>query len=230
MRYKHGFLAFPFLFLLTACHDPTADFERILTDYDFSRAVPPSTLYGPGSFVYRSKYTPSDTALRSVRLGYLCRPEYSIDRYDRKPLESASDSFALSSKLSGTFDVGVPALSKILDLNLKTNAAKSASITISDVKVFAYARDDLEIVRGLLGPVCQRIVARNIKAGNAYQIEQVLQATVNVKIAIDAGASANAKANIVKSLASFGATAAYGDAVEMKGTALFYGAKLYRLE
>ncbi len=213
-----------------ACNENSSSLDDVLKSYGFSKLVPPSQLYGPGGLVYRANYDPDDARMSAVRLGYLCRPEFSVERYTSKPMESLSESSQLSSKLEGTFDLGVPVLNQLLGLNISASAARSASVTVSNVKLYAYARDDLKAIRGLIGSDCKSILRANIKTNNAYQVEQVIQASVSIKIITAEQINASARSTLVRELGALGAVGEAGDVLQTRGEALFYGVRLYPVD
>ena len=147
----------------------------------FSVIDAPSTLYAPGSLVYRSNYDPNDTKPTKLTLGFLCNPEYSIALYKKTPLASPTFKQVTVTNFGGGIFAGIPAVNKLVSLNAKLKAASSIIAVISDVNIYAFGLDDLAAIRGLLGSTCRNLVNKNVPS-NAFQVTQVLQATVNVKV------------------------------------------------
>jgi hypothetical protein len=202
-----------------------ADLQKIINNYGFSRNIPASTLYGPGAFVARERYDPKESLPpKSAQLTSLCIPRYSIDLYPEKPQESPLESFALNSAIGGSFTLGAPVLKSLFKLNATAKAARTVTASISDSKVFAFSDEDFLRIRKLLGPECRSIINENAGKKNAYQVRRVLQATLKLKVDLDAKISANAKAIVVKELASAGFELdPLSSTVEVTGKALYYG-------
>lgn len=202
-----------------------ADLQRIINDYGFSRNIPASTLYSPGALVAREQYDPTEKLPpKAVRLTDLCIRRYSLDRYDVKPSESPLESLALASQIGGSFTLGAPALKGLFKLNLTAKAARTVTATISETKVYAFSAEDRLAIRKLLGPDCRTIVNENVAKKNAYQVVRVLQATLDLKVDLNAKVDASAKAKVVKELLDVGFTVEpASETISVKGKALYYG-------
>jgi len=211
--------------LLSACQVTEDQLETYIRGKGFSILVPPSTLYRPGTLVYRENYDPKDMKPTRLSLGYLCNPEHSIDLYKSKARESETLAQVTVTKFGGSISASVPALQKVVDLDGKVKAASSISANIYDAKIYAFAKDDLDSIRDLLGPRCRKIVNGNVPK-NAYQVLQVLQASIDINVVIDGGADAKAKAQFVGQLASLGFDVSAGQTASLKGKALFFGVQL----
>jgi hypothetical protein len=215
---------------LSACQDEGREMERIIAAYGFQRNVPPSTLYGPGTLVYRQNYDPRVQNPGSVQIDYLCTTRYSVDLYEHKPRISDTESRDVANKIGGSFNLGLPALRTIFNLTATAKAARSVTATISDAKIYTYAPDELSEIRSLLRPVCRDIVNRNIASSNAYQVLKVLEATVDLRVTFDASASAGLKVQAQKELLNAGFTLdPASDTLVTKGKALYYGVALLPL-
>jgi hypothetical protein len=127
---------------------------------------------------------------------------------------------------SGSLSAGIPALSRLVDLNAKLKGATTITADISDVRILTFGEDDLEAIRNLMGPTCRKLVNDNAEQHNAYQVTEALQSTVDVTLAVNADASADAKAQVIKQLGSFGLTLSSDQKVTIKGTALLFGVLL----
>jgi hypothetical protein len=216
--------------VLSACNE-TKQMEAVLADYGFTRNIPPSTLYGPGTVVYRENYDPRDTAPKTAQLGYLCDRQYPNTAYPIEPVRSDTESRDIASKLGGRFSIGAPALKSLLDIDLGLSASDTVNVAIRDVSIAAYSIEALDAIQATLGERCRKIVNRNIRKRNAYQVVKVLQASVDFEINLDASANAAAKAEVVrKKLASIDASVEYGDKTVVKGKSLYYGVKLEPIE
>ncbi|MCP4564689.1 MAG: hypothetical protein GY873_03285 [Bosea sp.] len=212
---------------LTACQDDERQIEDIIVKYGFSRNVPPSKLYGPGSLVAKEKYDPRDVNPRSVQLTSLCTARYSVDLYNFKPAFSDTESRDISSQFGGSFSIGAPALKTIFNLSATARAAKSAVVTVADAKIYTYGRDELSEIRSILRPVCREAVLANIATDNAHQVLKVLEATIELKISFDVAANASVKAKAVTELLDAGFTVdPSSDSITTKGSALYYGVSL----
>lgn len=211
----------------SACQEEGRELERIIAEYGFQRNVPPSTLYGPGTLVYRQNYDPKERNPASVQIDYLCTTRYSVDLYEHKPKFSETESRNVASKIGGSFNLGLPALQTIFNLTATAKVARSVTATVSDARIFTYAPDELAEIRNLLRPGCRDIVRRNVPSANAYQVLKVLEATVDLKVTFDASASASLKARAEKELLNAGFTLdPASDAIVTKGKALYYGVVL----
>lgn len=212
---------------ISGCQEEGQELEKIIAQYGFQRNVPPSTLYGPGTLVYRQNYDSKVQNPASVQIDYLCTTRYSVDLYEHKPKISETESRDVASRIGGSFNLGLPALQTIFNLNATAKVAKSVTATVSDARIFTYAPDELAEIRSLLRPGCRDIVRRNIPSANAYQVLKVLEATVDLKVTFDASASASLKARAEKELLNAGFTLdPASDAVVTKGKALYYGVVL----
>ena len=209
-----------------------AGLERIINQYGFSRNTPASLLYGPGQLVAREQYDPNEQGPpRTVRLTDLCIRKYSVGLYRELPSESPSESMAVGSQIGGSFSLSAPALKNLLNLGITAKAARNATATISDVKVYAFSQEDLLAIRQILGPNCRSIVNENLAKKNAYQVIKVLQATVDLNVSLSVSASATLKAQVVKELLNAGfSVEPAADTLSVKGTALYYGIGLVPLE
>lgn len=215
--------------LLAACQTTESEIEQAVKGYGFTFNIPPSTLYAPGTLVARLRYDPRDSDPKAVTLDFLCSPNFSVKLY-KNPAQS-SDTYwqATTRNFGGTLTGAVPVLQKVVDLNARLKAARSISATISDTRVHAYAPDDLASIRSGLGPECRNIVNKNIATQNAYQVSQVLEATVEITVELDTGADANAQVKFTTTLAQLGFAANYQNKNTLKGNALYYGIRLQPL-
>lgn len=211
---------------LAACQTDTT-LTNVVSSYGFSRNLPPSTLYGPGSLVYRANFDPADTRMAEVRIDYLCTDRYSVALYPSPPRSSDTETQGLASQKGGSFALDLPALRSLFNVDLSANAAGSVVATIADTKILAYAPDELAEIRALLRPACRDSVQRNIKTNNAWQVAKVLQATVDLTVTLKAGASGSVKAEAVRKLVDAGFTLdAANTTLTSKGKALYYGVRL----
>src|SRR4051812_33418206 len=142
---------------LGACQVTEDQLETYIQSKGFSILVPPSNLYAPGALVYRSNYDPKDQKPTRLSLGFLCNPEHSIDLYKTKARHSETLNQATVTNFGGSISAGVPALQKVVDLNAKLKAASSITANIYDANIYAFAKDDLDSIRDLLGPRCRKI-------------------------------------------------------------------------
>lgn len=212
---------------LAACQDEDRQLEGIIVKYGFSRNVPPSTLHGPGLLVAKENYDPSDQNPRSVQLATLCAARYSVDLYGFRPTPSETESRDVASQIGGSFSIEAPALKTLFNLAATARAARSAVVTVADARIYTYARDELAEIRALLKSGCREIVRTNIRQGNAHQVVKVLEATVELKIAFDASASASVKAKALNELVKAGfEVGPASDSLTIKGKALYYGVAL----
>ncbi len=204
--------------------------EAIIRTYGFSRMVPASTLYPPGTLVALRDYDPGDTSRRSVQLTYLCSLAYSVALYPASPVVSGGDGLNLSSNIGAQVNLDVPALREILNLTATAAIAQSVRATLVDVKFYAYAPDDLQNIRKTLGPDCRGFVNANIATRNAYQVEQVLEATIDLQVTFKADATADAKAKALAEIAKVGVVAGTGSDISIRGKSLYYGVSLKPVE
>lgn len=200
-----------------------------ISSYGFSRNIPPSTLYQPGSLVVRRDYNQNDDRMAQVRLGYLCANRYSVALYPNPPATSASDAQGSNTLRGGNFTLDLPALKSLFNVSLSAGVTETAVASITDTRILAYAADELQEIRALLGPVCRSLVKDNIRTGNAWQVEQVLEASVDVTVTLKANASAGVKSAAVKQLINAGFSAEAGSTFTTKGKALYYGVNLIRI-
>ena len=214
--------------VLVACQQQQdSSLTKIIGDYGFSRNVPPSTLYRPGTLVHRSNYDKTDSKLETVQIDFLCSARNSVDFYKFQPKISETESRDVASKVGASFNLGLPALKSIFNLQITAKAANSVVATVSDAKIYAYAPDELAEIRGALGPICRDLVNSNILRDNTYQVAKVLEATVDLRVTFDASAGAVLKAQAVKELLSAGFTVdPASDSVTTKGKALYYGVRI----
>lgn len=211
--------------MLGGCQVSEDQLEQYIKSQGFTVLNPPTSLYVPGSLVYRSNYDPQDIHPTKVTLGFLCRPEYSVGLYNKNPIASATLQSATVTQFGGSISAGIPALSRLVNLNAKAKVASSISADIHDVTVKVFALDDLQAIRDQLGPNCRRIVNGNVPS-NAYQVIEVLQASIDVTVQISGDVDANAKANFLSQLANLGFTASGSETESLKGTALLFGVQL----
>lgn len=211
---------------LAGCQSSDKTLTDVVASYGFSRNIPPNTLYGPGSLVNLIRYDPADRRLAEVQLGYLCTDRYSVALYPNPPSSSETEQQGISSPRGGSVSLDIPALQKLFNINLSASAAGSVVATIADTKILAYAPDELAEIRGLLRSKCRSLVRDNIRTGNAWQVEQVLQATVDLTVTLKAGASAGVKAEAGRQLVNAGFNAEAGETFTSKGKSLYYGVKL----
>ena len=208
---------------LSACKAETEDLEKVINGYNFVRLNPPTTLYQPGSLVHRVKYDPDDRDPEAASLGFLCSPRFSTEKYEHDPLTSDSESSEISRKLSGSFSVSPKVLVDVFGLTATAKAARTATVSLQDVTISAYGRDDLLRIRRGLGDICSELLRENIATNNAYQIEKTLTASVQYKIEFDTGASVELKAKALKELGEIGTAVSSENTTEVTGKALIYG-------
>lgn len=212
--------------MLAGCQVSEDELEKSITDKGFSILQPPSRLFVPGSLVYRRNYDPKDTTLAKVTLDFLCNREFSVSLYDKQPTPSSGqDQFSVI-KIGGNISAGLPTLGRLVALNAKLKAARSITLDVSNVTYYAFSKEDLGAIREKLGPKCRGYVNDNVASNNAYQVIQVLEATVNVVVQLDAAADVTAKAQFVRQLVNLGFGAAGEETSILKGTALYYGVQL----
>lgn len=204
------------------------EIEAQIANMGFTVLQPPSNLYMPGSLVYRSNYDPKETKPTKVVLGFLCNREFSVDLYAKQPMSSPTTDQATITKFGGNISAGIPALTRVINLNAKLNAASTINVRIHDVKVYAFALDDLEAIKGKLGPVCRQIVNGHVPS-NAYQVIQALEATVDVTVQIGGGGSVAAQAAFAKQLGNLGFEVSADQTATLKGMALLFGVQLIQI-
>jgi hypothetical protein len=222
--YRNFIIGLGTALLLAGCQISEDQLETWVKSKGFTVIDSPSRLYGPGSLVFRRNYNPNDTTAK-LTLGYLCNPEYSTVLYEKTPRESPTLEQVSVTNFGGNISGGMPAISKIVDLNAKLKAASTIAAYISDVKIYAFGLDDLAAIKEPLGPRCRNLVNENVPK-NAFQVSQVLQATVDVRVQIDASADVTARAHLIRQLANLGFTVSGDQTASLKGQALFFGVQL----
>jgi len=223
---SHWFFLITVAVALGGCQVSEDQLESWVKSQGYALIDPPSTLYSPGTLVYRTNYDPKkDANATKLTLGFLCDPDYSIALYAKQPRSSPTVNQATVTNFGGTISAGIPALSRLLALNAKLKAASTITADIHDVNIYSFALDDLESIRDVLGPRCRKIVNANVP-NNAYQVSEVLQASVDVSVQIDGSASASAQALFLQQLGNLGFTVTAGQTATLKGKALFFGIRL----
>jgi len=214
-----------FVVALGGCQVTEDQLQAYINSRGFKLIVPPSTLYVPGSLVNLQNYDPKDTNPKSVQLGFLCSPSYSVERYGKKPIASETLGEYTVTQLGGGFSATVPALKRIIDLSASAKGKMTLTGSVSNARIYAFAQDDLEFVRGMLGPQCRNIVNRNVPH-NAFQVAQVLEASISVTAQFEDGIDASAKAKLVKELANANFSISANNSATLSGQALFFGVQL----
>ena len=210
--------------LVGGCQVTEDQLENYVKARGFTVVVSPSTLYGPGSLVYRKNYEKGDTRPVRVALGYLCDPRYVS--YPKAPLEGETLGQFTITKFDGSISAGVPALRKALDLSAKLKGAARVTANIYDARVYAYAKENLAEIKSALGPGCRSIVNDNVRASNAHHVIQALRASVDIAVEMDAGIDATAAAKLKRELANLGFNFSASHQGSLKVTALFVGVEL----
>lgn len=200
--------------------------ETIIRSYGFSRLNPASTLYPPGTLVALLNYDPANPIGASVELTYLCSLDYSVARYPATPVMSRGDGLNFIVNQGAQINLEVPALKNILDLSATAAVAETVKAKIVDVKFHAFAPNDLQAVRSGMGRDCRGSVNANVATQNAYQVDKVLEASIELQVTLKAGATAAAKAKALKELGKAGFTAMDGSAITIGGKSLYYGVHL----
>jgi hypothetical protein len=209
---------------LVGCKD---DPSAILKKYHYMTQVPPVSEHGPGNIVWKRSASKGSvlSSKNSVSLGYICDPRYV--QFPNEPLSSPTESTNISKEIGGNLSftgvqlsqIGISAAAKLVDkVNLK----------IENVSVLEYPLEGLYLIRSKLGPVCKEILQEQRKKKNAYQVISAVKADVSYTVSFKAGASAEAKAQLMNALgAKLGIDFSKDSAVVGKG--LFYGVELDRL-
>ncbi|AMN40836.1 hypothetical protein [Rhodoplanes sp. Z2-YC6860] len=220
-------LALPlFAFIaLAGCQVTEDELQAIVNNRGFKLVVPPSRLYAPGSVVYLQNYNPRDRDPKAVQLGFLCNPEFSIAGYGKQPIMSGTLNGLSITKFGGAISGSMPVLKRIVDLSLNTKGKMTVTGNVSDARIYEFAQDDLEAIRGFLGPRCTKIVNRNVPH-NAYQVAQVLEASIEVRVEFSADIDASAKLKLQKELAKASFSVDADSSATLKGDALFFGVRL----
>lgn len=214
------------LLLVSGCSNSSETIGKFINDYNFIQLVPASNIYQAGSIIYRENYNPSIENPKKTFIGSLCIDKYAVGRYPEKPRESSSVSRELSRLNNLKVNLDGPSIKDIFNLNFTAEASENVTLTISDLKVRVYSKEDLYRIRGLLGKECRRIINDNIEFhNNAYQVRETLTASVKFVVELKANVGANLKQSVLKELGSFGAVATTGSRNTVVGDGLVYGIK-----
>lgn len=211
---------------LAGCTATEADIEAVIAKAGFVYNVPPTTLYGPGVLVFRRNYDPQLAKFTNVQLGPLCLSKYYIDRYPERPYESPTLDTDLRNRLGANVKIGLDAFKRLVGIELNPEIVRDAQISIRHARVLAYSDESLGDIKNLLTPKCLGYVNKNIREKNAYQIDQVLEATIDYTVTFKAKGAASANLDLLGR--KIGGTVELVDenTAKISGNALYYGVSL----
>ncbi len=169
------------------------------------------------------------TRMAQVRLGYLCSNRFSVALYPNPPTPSPSNDQGINSPRGGNFTLDLPALKSLFNVSLSAGVTETAVASITDTRILAYAPDELQEIRALTEARLSLQRHGQYQDKNAWQVEQVLEASVDVTVTLKANASAGVKSAAVKQLINAGFSAEAGSTFTTKGKALYYGVNLIRI-
>jgi hypothetical protein len=208
---------------IAGCQATGGDVEHFVVKAGFVYNNPPTTLYGPGALVFRRNYDPKQAKFTSVQLGALCEPRFYLDKYEVRPSESPTLDTDLKNKIGGSFKVGFDALSALLGVQLSPEAMREAQISVKHARVLAYSDEALGDIRDLITPKCAGIVNKNIGLGNAYQVDRVLEASIDYTLTFNVKATASANLNVISRKVDGTIQLVDDNTAKITGNALYYG-------
>jgi hypothetical protein len=189
--------------------------EAILRDFGYTVRVPPSTLHGPGSLVFRRNAPGIGPG--KVALGDICSP--ATMTFPDTLTRSSAETIGFGRDADFSFDARTL---ELLGLAASAGAIESLDLRFTNTEVLEYSLEDLEAIRDALGPKCARLLARQVELGNAWQVAGVFKADLAYSIAYRAEASAAARSSALRELTGrFGL--AFEGAEATVGQGLYYG-------
>lgn len=220
---KYALLLLAAICLMGCKDDPSA----ILKKYGYLSQVPPLTEHGPGNIVWKRGASKGSvfSSKNSVSLGYICDPRYV--QFPNEPLSSATESTNISKAFGGNLSFTGLQLSQI-GISAAANLVDKVDLKIENVSVLEYPLDGLYQIRSKLGPICKEILQEQRQKKNAYQVISAVKADVSYSVSFKAGASAEAKTQLMNALGvKLGIDFSKDSSVVGKG--LFYGVELKQL-
>lgn len=195
---------------------------RIVGEYGYSAVTPPSRLFGPGT-ITTVETLPDGT----LQLHLACKMDDTAlaAMWQKSPTINRS----LVSAIKQTFEASAKAL-EILSSGANGKRIKGVDVSLRDINILTMPYQDLVEVRDqYLKGACEEVVIGNLRAGAAVcQPEEVLEADLVYKQAVQNGLSGKAKAEATGAGGSLNAGEELTEADEVQGEHLFLGAKVNR--
>jgi hypothetical protein len=198
------------------------ELTRIVRQYGYTAVTPPSRLFGPGT-ITTVETLPDGT----MQLHLACKMDDSTlaAMWQKSPTVDRS----LVSAIKQTFESSAKAL-EMISSGATGRRSRGIDVSLRNINIVTMTYQDLIDVRNqYLKGTCEEVVIGNLRAGAAVcQPEEVLEADLVYKQAVQNGLDANGKAEATEAGGSLKVDQERSDTDEAQGEDLFLGAKVSR--
>jgi hypothetical protein len=195
---------------------------RIVRQYGYTAVTPPSRLFGPGT-ITTVETLPDGT----LQLHLACKMDDNAlaAMWQKSPTVDRS----LVSAIKQTFESSAKVL-EMISSGARGRRTRGIDVSLRNINIVTMTYQDLIDVRNqYLKGTCEEVVIGNLRAGAAVcQPEEVLEADLVYKQAVQNGLGAHGKAETTEAGGSLKVEEERSDTDEVQGEDLFLGAKVSR--